>query len=236
MGVPDFWPRAGALASVIDLASGSCSGETWAVDSSVLMHAAIANPQNARLQVFDGVLAPKRAVATFTRALSTLSQRGVTPIAVFDGAPRPGKAEEVRTRKAGRQAKRIVAQQKLNQGCSDKEVSDAVKAAAHVTPELRYACICSARTLGVSVVVAPFEADGQLAQLYRSGRVRRVVTIDSDIGVLGCSVVRLDHEHPLSWMDDGLLTSYNFDVRVPRVPIPKRPPQLCLGWLMHACG
>ena len=182
MGIQDFWPHLDTLASPVDLFSRSCNGQTWGIDSSVLLHVSVAGRQNARAQVLDGVKAPNRVIATYMRALSIMIQYGVTPVAVFDGAPRPGKAQENAARMARREAARASALDAVKRGASDDEVMEQVRKAAHVTPELRSTCIRNATALGVDVIVAPFEADGQLAQLARSRRVDRVMTNDGDLG------------------------------------------------------
>jgi exonuclease-1 len=46
---------------------------------------------------------------------------------------------------------------------------------------------------GVSFVVAPYEADAQMAYLARSGQVQLVVTEDSDLLAYGCP--RCAHTH-----------------------------------------
>ena len=117
-----------------------------------------------------------------------------------------------------REAARASALDAVRRGASDEEVMGAVRQAAHVTPELRLACIRNAIALSVTVIVAPFEADGQLAHLARSGRVDRVMTNDGDLGALGCNVVRLDSRCPLTWLEDGVLATYDsaFEVQPTR--------------------
>jgi exonuclease-1 len=46
----------------------------------------------------------------------------------------------------------------------------------------------------VEYVVAPYEADAQLAYLEKSGRASAILTEDSDLLVFGCQRV---HRHPL---------------------------------------
>ena len=223
MGVTGFWPRAAAYEEEIDLRDGGCRGEVWAVDSSVLLHACMAQPPNARSMVLRGVLAPPRAVGTYLRALAVLTEAGVVPIAVFDGAPRPDKAQEVADRQASREAARVRAVGLLESGGSDVEVGAAVAAAAHVSTELRVAAIGAAHQLGVRVVVAPFEADGQLVWLHLHEGATRVLTNDSDMGALGCSVSRVPPKAPLSALRDadvseaGALGAADAGERPPRV-------------------
>ena len=44
-------------------------------------------------------------------------------------------------------------------------------AAVDITPEMAYQFVQSAKSLGVEYYVAPYEADAQLAYMFRTGRV-----------------------------------------------------------------
>ena len=46
------------------------------------------------------------------------------------------------------------------------------------------------RSVGVECIVAPYEADSQLAYLSKEGIVDLVITEDSDLLVFGCEKVR----------------------------------------------
>ena len=47
------------------------------------------------------------------------------------------------------------------------------------------------RAKGVDCIVAPYEADAQLAYLSRTGAAQIVITEDSDLILFGCEKVRL---------------------------------------------
>lgn len=47
----------------------------------------------------------------------------------------------------------------------------------------------AARALGVDCLVAPYEADAQLAYLNKAGIVQAVITEDSDLLAFGCKKV-----------------------------------------------
>lgn len=51
--------------------------------------------------------------------------------------------------------------------------------------------ITRARAVNIDCIVAPFEADAQLAYLNLSGMAHFVVTEDSDLLLFGCSKVLL---------------------------------------------
>lgn len=61
--------------------------------------------------------------------------------------------------------------------------------AVDVTPQMAYQLIKEFRAQSVSFVVAPYEADAQLAFLEREGIVDGVITEDSDLLVWGCNTV-----------------------------------------------
>lgn len=68
-------------------------------------------------------------------------------------------------------------------------------AAVDITPEMAYKIVQVAKQMGVEYVVAPYEADAQLAYMYKSGRADIVITEDSDLlafGVKRC-FYKMDH-------------------------------------------
>ena len=86
--------------------------------------------------------------------------------------------------------------------------------------------------------MAPFEADGQLAWLHKRGEVQRVVTNDSDLGVLGCSVARIPPLAPFSFITTSQFTGYDFSTSttVSLGPWPVPPTKPCMWWLGEVCG
>ena len=51
------------------------------------------------------------------------------------------------------------------------------------------------RSAGVECIVAPYEADAQLAYLSKEGVVDLIITEDSDLLVFGCRKVRMVSRH-----------------------------------------
>ncbi|VDN30062.1 unnamed protein product [Dibothriocephalus latus] len=58
-----------------------------------------------------------------------------------------------------------------------------------VTPEMARAVMKAARRRGVDCIVAPYEADAQLAYLAQAGYVDLIITEDSDLLMFGCKQV-----------------------------------------------
>lgn len=52
-----------------------------------------------------------------------------------------------------------------------------------------FVCVQAARARGVDYVVAPYEADAQLAYLNKTGIVQAIITEDSDLLAFGCKKV-----------------------------------------------
>ena len=58
-----------------------------------------------------------------------------------------------------------------------------------VTPKMARDVILELQKIGVEFVVAPYEADAQLAYLERIERIDGIITEDSDLLVFGCKYV-----------------------------------------------
>ncbi|GAA5928369.1 uncharacterized protein JCM15063_003860 [Sporobolomyces koalae] len=120
---------------------------------------------------------------------------GVTPFVVFDGGLLPSKmgTEEDREKKRTEALARgnaLLAEGKATQA------RDAFVKAVDVTPAMAYQLIKALRQEGIQYVVAPYEADPQLAYLEKCGLVDGIITEDSDLLVFGCKNVlfKLDGE------------------------------------------
>lgn len=107
---------------------------------------------------------------------------------MFDGAPLPAK----RMTESSREQSRTDAFQKAleleHQGQTLLAKAMYAKS-VDVTPHMAYDVACALKPLGVNVVVAPYEADAQLAYLSRNGLVDVVISEDSDLLVYGCKRV-----------------------------------------------
>lgn len=100
---------------------------------------------------------------------------------VFDGRLLPGKEAE-RSRRTERKLAAVAA------ALGSKDEVALVKAQVHITEELVHAVQGWLLEQGLIYIVAPFEADAQMAMEFRAGRVYAVLTEDSDLLVYGCLV------------------------------------------------
>ncbi|KAL7861437.1 hypothetical protein SRHO_G00128780 [Serrasalmus rhombeus] len=115
---------------------------------------------------------------------------GVRPILVFDGRNLPSKREVEKARRERREANLQKGKQLLREG-KLAEARDCFTRCVNVTPSMAHEVIKAARTRGVDCVVAPYEADAQLAFLNKSGIAQAVITEDSDLLAFGCKKVIL---------------------------------------------
>ncbi|KAL8674911.1 MAG: hypothetical protein Q9168_000715 [Polycauliona sp. 1 TL-2023] len=109
---------------------------------------------------------------------------GVTPYLVFDGDYLPSKAatELERATKREESKKRGLELHRLG------KISQAhleLQKAVDVTPEMARQLIEELKVAGVQYVVAPYEADAQLAYLEQKGLIQGILSEDSDLLVFG---------------------------------------------------
>lgn len=76
-----------------------------------------------------------------------------------------------------------------------------IQKCADVTPQMAASLIRELRKWGIEFIVAPFEADAQMAWLQKVGKVAAVVTEDSDLLLFGCERVlfKMDRD---GWCDE----------------------------------
>jgi exonuclease-1 len=147
----------------------------------------------------------------------------IIPLLVFDGMKQPAKYVNA-TREASRLKNRLVVEQMMEVGDEIQIDDRALKAAASVTSELVRDMIVALRVHGfANYVVAPYEADAQLARLARDGVVYAVATSDSDLIVHGVERV-LTRVTRSGWCDlyDLAAIRRRADQIVRGVPSPSR--------------
>ncbi|GAA5830275.1 hypothetical protein JCM5353_005370 [Sporobolomyces roseus] len=143
-----------------------------------------------------------------------LKYYGVTPYIVFDGGLLPSKMGTEGDREKRRNDALAKGNAFLAEGKATQARECFVKA-VDVTPAMAYQLIKALRQEGVQYVVAPYEADPQLAYLEKRGLVDGIITEDSDLLVFGCRTVlfKLDGEGncvSISRDDFSQCKEYNF--------------------------
>ena len=122
------------------------------------------------------------------KCIRALQMHHITPLIVFDGGLLPAKEAT----ESERREKRSTA---LKQALEYDRKGDKTMARQHfvravdVTPWMCRKLMDRLDKMAVSYVVAPYEADAQLAYLFRTGQVDVVMTEDSDLLPYGCEKV-----------------------------------------------
>lgn len=128
----------------------------------------------------------------FVKMLVLCNICGVKPIIVFDGASLPAKAKEEAERRHRRaentnKAKEEIESRKITSlGQVDNRLRSMIVQSVSISAEMITRTMSVLRRLNVDFVVAPYEADAQLAFMYRQGIVSAVVSEDSDLIAFGC--------------------------------------------------
>ncbi|KAH7445822.1 hypothetical protein KP509_01G025500 [Ceratopteris richardii] len=124
--------------------------------------------------------------------INLLRFNDITPVIVFDGGHLPSKASTEDERKRRRDLSRQQAMLKLSEGDANG-AQELFQRAVEITPLMAYELIKILKEEGLEFVVAPYEADAQLAYLsmlsQEKGGVAAVISEDSDLLAYGCSVV-----------------------------------------------
>ncbi|TKW25000.1 hypothetical protein SEVIR_3G087500v4 [Setaria viridis] len=136
--------------------------------------------------------AARRYISYFMHHVNLLRHYKVVPVVVFDGGSMPCKAATDNERQRRRELSLNMAKEKLEQGNTAAAV-DLFRKAVHITPSMAYELIQILRSENVEFVVAPYEADAQLAYLTTldadQGGIAAVVTEDSDLIAYCCPAI-----------------------------------------------
>ncbi|TWW77938.1 Exonuclease 1 [Takifugu flavidus] len=115
----------------------------------------------------------------------------IKPILVFDGRNLPSKQEVERARRERRTSNLQKGRQLLREG-KVSEARDCFTRSVSITPAMAHNLMkVAARARGVDCIVAPYEADAQLAYLTKWHLAQAVITEDSDLLAFGCKKVIL---------------------------------------------
>uniref|UniRef100_A0A915M2S0 Exonuclease 1 n=1 Tax=Meloidogyne javanica TaxID=6303 RepID=A0A915M2S0_MELJA len=110
-------------------------------------------------------------------------------ILVFDGRPLPAKKTTNDSRRESREKYQILGEQLMSQGLKG-EAFQAFCRGAELTRDIVEKTIRSFKNVNnVDVIVAPYEADAQIAYMVQKGFAHAVITEDSDLIVFGCDKI-----------------------------------------------
>lgn len=113
---------------------------------------------------------------------------GVTPYLVFDGDRLPSKAGTEKSRRDRRKESRAAGMELLKMGKTSQAHQELQKA-VDITPEMARMLIEELKKNNIQYVVAPYEADSQLAYLEKKGMIDAILSEDSDLLVFGAKTL-----------------------------------------------
>ncbi|KAI4304443.1 hypothetical protein MLD38_039952 [Melastoma candidum] len=117
--------------------------------------------------------------------VNLLRHYGVKPVLVFDGGLLPMKMEQ--ENKRARSRKENLARASEHEGNGNSRAAfECYQKALDISPSIAHELILVLRRENISYIVAPYEADAQMAFLAISNQVDAVVTEDSDLIPYGC--------------------------------------------------
>ncbi|KAF5379053.1 hypothetical protein D9615_005997 [Tricholomella constricta] len=157
------------------------SGQTLAVDAYVWLHRGV---YACATELATGKDTHKYVDYAMHR-VRLLRHHNIEPYIVFDGGPLPAKKGTEDDRKQRRDESLARGNALAAQGKHSQAREYYVKC-IDVTPQMAFQFIKALRAESVPYVVAPYEADAQLAYLERNGLVDGIITEDSDLLVFGC--------------------------------------------------
>ena len=106
-------------------------------------------------------------------------------VLVIDGSALPIKEEENTKRRSERQSSYLEAQKAESNG-DTRAARKLYARACAVTQEMKYELILACQRIKIPFLVAPYEADAQMARLAHSGTVDLIISEDSDLLAYGC--------------------------------------------------
>ncbi|XP_050378637.1 exonuclease 1 isoform X2 [Argentina anserina] len=128
----------------------------------------------------------------FMHRIHMLQHHEITPVVVFDGGNVPCKAATGDERHRRRQKFHDLAMEKVDEG-NVRAATELFQRAVSVTPSMAHELIKVLRAENIEFVVAPYEADAQLAYLASleadKGGIAAVITEDSDLVAYGCQAI-----------------------------------------------
>ncbi|KAF4373590.1 hypothetical protein F8388_025284 [Cannabis sativa] len=128
----------------------------------------------------------------FMHRINLLRHHKITPVVVFDGGNVPCKSTTEQDRHRRRISNREIAMAKLKEG-NVSAATEFFQKAISVTPQMAHQLIQILRSENIEFVVAPYEADAQLAYLSNlepeQGGISAVITEDSDLIAYGCETI-----------------------------------------------
>lgn len=178
MGIKDLLPQLTQMTREIHI-SELC-GKRVGVDAYVWLHQKAFCCAKELVQGQPTTL----YIHAFMQECELLLHFGVIPVIVFDGGPLGSKAAVEQSRLEKRERNKSEAERLY--ACGDRaKAYKKFERCVDVTPQMAYEIILRLRERNIQYVVAPYEADAQLAFLSLRGHVDAVISVDSDLLTFG---------------------------------------------------
>ncbi|XP_076628565.1 exonuclease tos isoform X1 [Colletes latitarsis] len=160
------------------------TGGTVAIDSYCWLHKGVFSCAD-KLQMGQPTNAYVQYCMKFVHMLLTYK---IKPILVFDGRHLPAKAQTETKRREARQTNRRKGIELMKMG-QYAEGRNLLRRSINITHEMALELIKQCQEMNIDCIVAPYEADAQLAYLNINGIADVVITEDSDLTLFGCKKV-----------------------------------------------
>ncbi|XP_017858173.1 PREDICTED: exonuclease 1 [Drosophila arizonae] len=178
-GLIPFLEKASAKVNLKDL-----RGSTVAVDSYCWLHKGVFSCAEKIVRGEDTDL----YVQYCMKFVQMLMSYDIKVILVFDGQHLPAKALTEQRRRESRQQSQKRAKELLRLGRVE-EARSQMRRGVDVTHEMALRLIQRCRERNVDCIVAPYEADAQMAWLNKAGIAEYIITEDSDLTLFGAEKV-----------------------------------------------
>ncbi|OLY78291.1 Exonuclease 1 [Smittium mucronatum] len=160
----------------------SFKGQTLGIDGYVWLHkGAFGCSQEIALGQDT-----RRYVNYILKKIEMLRHFQIVPFVVFDGGSLTSKEETEMEREAKKNIQEGL--RLFNMGLK-KEAQTYFQRGINITPKFAKDVIEELKKKNIQYVVAPYEADAQLAYLEREGTIQGIITEDSDLIVYGCKKI-----------------------------------------------
>jgi exonuclease-1 len=178
MGIPGLLPALKSITSTKHI--GEYKGLTAGIDASGWLYKGL---YTCSLEVVkDGPDASDKYIDYCLRRVELLLTHEVTPILIFDGGPLPTKASKEQERRTSRLENRTKGLEALRSGIGGNDLArQYLSKALQVTPAMTQRLMQALKERKVHFIVAPYEADAQLAFMSQNKMVDFCISEDSDL-------------------------------------------------------
>ena len=182
MGIQGLLPLLKDIQTPVHVSS--YAGKTLGIDAYVWLHR---GAYGCAREIVLGDPTPRYIAHALSR-IRMLQHFGVKPYLVFDGDKLPAKCGTEDDREQ-RRSQNLQRANELEQQGKVQHARDVYAKCVDITPEMAFQLIKVLKQQNIPYVVAPYEADAQLAYLEAERLIDGIITEDSDLLVFGCKTV-----------------------------------------------